>query len=523
MEFILNILYIYVALYTLFFLALSIRNLNGRKFELQKKYSAYEEKDNIAVVIYAHNNRDNLENLVNELKSQDYPIMNFKVFLILDNCTDGSQELFQSDNFINVINITEVGTIGKDQAVSIILEQLAQEDYIDSFVFLDADRSINSDFLTTVNGALVKNSVISGETIIDVENFGPIDKIKAAYQKYHMNFMRRARSLFGLASQADSGVFVIKKEIINQVGAVDFKDINTELKYSLLLSKIQYPCTYNPNVQTMVDNTNYEFKKPRLSKRLELFKNAFTQMFSTNFVFTEHVLSLIYPNIWTLVFAYIILLKHSYSSYFFINFKFVLFSFILLIGAFALSLVESKLNKNEILRLLAYPLYSIGHIIKNFPPIRKGVNKLLNKDDISGDSQKFDVDVVVTTNRSNLNCKMQFISDNGLAKIKFMYKNKKFTTASHLRMIDALQELKTKLNDYGFTLRICSCCTHFRPCVDGSTNMVKGHCTSDYPSPSIKEPKPTLIWNTCNEFCPAELNSLIEQMVNESNQTQQSH
>ena len=69
MEFILNILYIYVALYTLFFLALSIRNLNGRKFELQKKYSAYEEKDNIAVVIYAHNNRENLENLVNELKS----------------------------------------------------------------------------------------------------------------------------------------------------------------------------------------------------------------------------------------------------------------------------------------------------------------------------------------------------------------------------------------------------------------------------------------------------------------------
>ena len=230
MELILDILYIYAALYTIFFLALAIRNLNDKKFRLEKKYSQYEEKDNLAVVIYAHNNKDTLQNLIRELKSQDYPIGNFKVFLILDNCTDGSQNFYLNDNFIHTINIKDVGTIGKDQAISILLEQLAQDDYIDSFVFIDADRSIAPDFLSTVNAALVKNSVLSGETIIDTENFGPVDKIKAAYQKYHMNFLRRARSLFGRASQADSGVFIIKKEIINPIGDVDFKDVNSELK-----------------------------------------------------------------------------------------------------------------------------------------------------------------------------------------------------------------------------------------------------------------------------------------------------
>lgn len=519
MEIILNILYIYVALYTLFFLALSIRNLNDRKFKIEKRYNKYEEKDNLAVVIYSHNNHESLVNLINELKSQDYPIGNFRIYLILDNCTDGSQNLYNDDPFINTINIKEVGTIGKDQAISILLEQLSQDDYIDSFVFIDADRSIEPDFLSTVNAALVKNCVLSGETIIDMENYGPIDKIKAAYQKYHMNFMRRARSLFGLASQADSGVFIIKREIINQIGDVDFKDINSELKYSLLLSKINCKCTYNPNIQTVVDSTNYIFRKPRLSARLSLFKNAFTQIFSKNIVFSEHVISLIYPNIWTLLIIYAVILKHSYSSYFFLDFKFVLFTFILLVVGFALSLIESKLNKAEILRLLLYPLYSFGHIIKNFPPIRKLINKIKNKEDLPENVQKFDVDIVVTTNRgNNLNCRMQFISDNGLAKIRFFYKNKKFTTATHLRMIDALNELKTKLDDYGFTLRICSCCSKFTPNFDGSTNMLKGFCNSDYPAPSINEPKPTLIWNTCNDFCPAELNSLIAEMVKESNQ-----
>ena len=166
MELILDILYIYAALYTVFFLALSIRNLSDKKFRREKKYSQYEEKDNLAVVIYAHNNADTLENLINEIKSQDYPIGNFKVFLILDNCTDGSQNLYTNDDFIHTINIKDVGTIGKDQAISILLEQLSHDDFIDSFVFIDADRSIAPDFLTTVNAALAKTACLAAKLLL---------------------------------------------------------------------------------------------------------------------------------------------------------------------------------------------------------------------------------------------------------------------------------------------------------------------------------------------------------------------
>ena len=56
MELILDILYIYIAMYSLYFLALAIRNLNDKPFKIEKRYSQYEEKDNLAVVIYARNN-----------------------------------------------------------------------------------------------------------------------------------------------------------------------------------------------------------------------------------------------------------------------------------------------------------------------------------------------------------------------------------------------------------------------------------------------------------------------------------
>ena len=186
-------------------------------------------------MIYSHNNKTTLEALIEQLKLQDYPIDCFKVFAILDNCTDGSEIIFQNNRFVNVVNFNGQGTLGKDQSVSLLLEQLTQDNWIDSYIFVDANRGIPSDFLSTINSALVKNSVLSGETLMLMDNLDIVDKIKAVYQKYHMNFLRQARSLFGLASQADSGVFVIKKEIVDTIGAVDFKDIDFDYLRNELL------------------------------------------------------------------------------------------------------------------------------------------------------------------------------------------------------------------------------------------------------------------------------------------------
>ena len=82
-------------------------------------------------------------------------------------------------------------------------------------------------------------------------------------------------------------------------------------------------------------------------------------------------------------------------------------------------------------------------------------------------------------------------------------------------MIDALQEIRQKLYDYGFTLKICSCCKYFTSTPDGSTNMLKGLCNSDYPSPTIKEKRPTLIWNSCTDFEPSKMVNLIDELVSE--------
>ena len=143
---------------------------------------------------------------------------------------------------------------------------------------------------------------------------------------------------------------------------------------------------------------------------------------------------------------------------------------------------------------------------------------MLNKIGAGSDKEtdKLVIDVIVMTRNGDRSAKLEFIStESGLSKIRFIYKNKKYTTSPHLRMIDALQQLKSKMEDYGLTLKICSCCQNFTSCVDGSKNMLKGECHNEFPSPLLNEPRPTLIWNTCSSFEPAKACSIIEEMARE--------
>ncbi len=515
MKIILCLLYIYVLIYTFYMFVLALRNLNDKPFSIEKKYSRYDgKKNNFAVIIYSHNHKACLEELIDELKMQDYPLGNFSVYLILDDCNDGSEKLFENDKFVHVMNIQDVGTLGKTKAISMLLSELKKDNSIDAYVFIDGTRKISSDFLTLANAGIKEKDAITGEVNINRENLDIVDKIKAVHKKYLANFFKQARTLLGLSTNIDSGLFIVKKYVVDEIGEIDFIDKNSELEYSLLLSQTGHKCVYNPNIQSYILGQDCMFRVPRLTKRLCLIKNNFKNIWTLNFAFVEHICSLLNPNFWFLLCAYAVLIAYSYSHSFVVKSNLIILSACLLLAVFCLSLVNSKLSKSEIGLLILHPVYSLFHIIKNFPPVRAFLKNIGANTDRETD--KLSVDVMVMTKHGDRACKLEFIStESGLAKIRFIYKNKKYTTDSHLRMIDALQQLRSKMDDYGLRLKICSCCSKFTSQADGSTNMLKGRCHNEFPSPLITEPRPTLIWNSCSCFEPSKVNNIIEEMVKE--------
>ena len=521
MKYILFLLYIYLGIYTLYMLVLAFRNLKDKPFALEKKYSAYDSiKNNLAVVIYAHNNKEGLEELVNQLKLQDYPLGNFRVYAVLDNCNDGSEKMFENDRFVHVLNIQDIGTLGKTQAVSMLINSIKEDEDIDAYVFIDAIRRIDTNFLTLANVAINKNDVVTGELNISRENLDIVDKSKAVYKKYIANFFKQARTLCGLATTVDSGLFIVKKEVIDKYELIDLKDANSEIEFSLELTRTGHKCVYNPNIQSYVFGQDCSFKRPRLTKKFLLIKDNFKNLLTLNFAFIEQVCSFLNPNFWMIVFSYALIIWFASKHKFVVSLHSLLISVGVLAGVFILSLVNAKLTKKEIGLLIFHPLYSICHIVKNLPPIRFLLKKIWSGSD--PDADKLTIDVKVLTRHGERPCKLEFIStESGLAKIRFIYKNKKYTTDSQLGMIYALQQLKSKMDDYGLVLKICSCCAKFRSQVDGSANMLKGKCHNEFPSPLLSEPPTTLIWNTCNCFEPSQINSFIEQIAQDVSENQE--
>ena len=206
----------------------------------KKVRDKYTPKDaNLCVVVYASGNTDTLENLIKQLKSQVYPQQNYTIYTILDKCENVSEVTLQTEMNVNVININNLEPIGKSQAYSIIAEKLRDIKDLDAYVFLDAKNYIDSEFLLNVNYYLTRYQVFN-----PMVNYLPQDgklnlwqNIKSAYARYCSKFIYLSRTRLGLTNIINTDSFVIRKDLLNQMANFDFRDLISEVNYTLKLAQ----------------------------------------------------------------------------------------------------------------------------------------------------------------------------------------------------------------------------------------------------------------------------------------------
>lgn len=511
MELILDIVYLYIGIFSVYFFVLGIRSLNDRKLKLYKLRLSEADKAKICVVLYSHDNYDSLRSMLNQIAQQNYPADKFFIQVILDNCSDHSSELLHESPNLKILNLNDGVTVGKDHAISILLESLREDSSFDSYVFVDTDRFIDEDFLDNASAALHLSPVICGRNvIIENQKYRFTEKISISYAKYIDNFVRKSRCLLGLSDRIDASIMAIRKEFVENVDALDLKDINSELKYSVLIANLGYPCLYVPSFKAYTKYYNYRMERPSLSYRINLFKNCFTKIFTLNLRFTELVLSLISPSALVVILLSLGFLVLSAKYYFLFNFIVIFALFTLLLIGFLIGYIKSELYARDFIYLALYPLYSILHIMDNLPPYRFIKKYFLNNENKSKNVEKYTVRVIATNGKSNIPCNLDFISEDGMAKVVFSFKKKKFTSSRQLRMVEALSELTSKLRDYGFHLKICYCCEYFSSIVDGSQNMIQGECKYDFKDKLPDDVLTTLLWNSCSAFKHKDLTTVFD-------------
>lgn len=499
---------IYIGIFTLYYAVSVYFATKSRRITASHKYYEPPYANNIIMVIYSGNNKGDIVSLLETMNKQDYPKTNYQTHIILDNC---SEEISNKLEFIGGAKIWRLGdgdAVGKDEAVSWLLERLVSLQNVNAFAFLDAKRSIDTDYLANINKALFKNDVIVAQTdFVDTQKT-LASKIKNTYNEYANKINRLARSVMGLSTIIDSDACVIKQEVIEKVRCVDFKDIEAELKYTTMLIKSGFDCKFNPNVVTKLNIEDAKSRKANPLYRFDMVRHCFGLFFKSRPQFAEFALYSIKPNIWVLIFSYIGLLLFSYNYYFIFDFNVIAIFAVILALAFISSVFTAKLGKANVKYLLLFPFYRSlinfenSKFVNAFVKLFKPKQTFINRDVLT-------VDAIVTDGRNNLQCYIDLIAEDGLARAVLRYKKKKYTSSSQIRMYDAVGDIVKKLDEIGFRIKICHSCGLFASKIDGSTNMVKGDCYKCKVKPEHKEIFETLIWSTCEDYIPREVGKVI--------------
>lgn len=494
-----EILYIYITIFALYFVIYAGITSNPAK-KIRDKYTPKDS--NICVVVYSTGRSDTLENLIKQLKNQNYPKENYTIYTILDKCENIPEVTLQSDLKVNVVSINNIEPIGKSQAYSIIAEKLYDTQNLDAYVFLDSKNYVDADFLNNVNYYLTKYDVFN-PAITYLSQDGHLDfwqNVKIIYSQFVNKFILFPRTRLGLSNILNTDSFVIKKSLLNQVAVFDFRNIISELEYTLKLAKIGIPVAVIEDLKVFESIEKFDFRTPSLSKRLGILLSNFLKQ-PRNIISGELLFNQASPNWLMFAIGFLFPLIHTHNFPAAISYSTVLLTFVLFLIAFFVGLLKMQFTPKEYFYLFSYPILSFGKLVYNFPAFRT-IRNMFNKTTQKHTVEKMVTNVIITDGSRDINAQIELISDNGLAKVTFINPNgKRYTTKNnHLRMIDALRELSAKLKDYGMTLKICQNCKYFQTLVDGSTNMVKGTCDCKFEGRTPGDIIPTLVWNTCPKY-----------------------
>ncbi|MCR2802380.1 glycosyltransferase family 2 protein [Paenibacillus soyae] len=148
-------------------------------FLKNKSRKRHAPSKSFAVLVAAHNEEQVVGALIENLKKLDYPKELYDVFVICDNCTDGTAEIARSMG-VHACVRQNYHLRGKGYAIEWMLKELwSMPRQYDAVVMFDADNLVNPDFLQLMNDDLCEgHQVIQG--YLDTKN--PDDSwITAAY------------------------------------------------------------------------------------------------------------------------------------------------------------------------------------------------------------------------------------------------------------------------------------------------------------------------------------------------------
>ena len=185
----------------------------------KKNHKQYKPEKTFAVLVAAHNEEAVIGALMENLKELEYPKEMYDVFVICDNCSDGTADIVRSHGW-NACERHNLNQRGKGFAIEWMLKKLWEMPrQYDAVIMLDADNLTSPDFLSEMNNDLCSGArVIQG--YIDTKN--PEDSwITSAYGVtywYCNRLWQNSRSNMNMANFLGGTGMCFESKLLKEMG-----------------------------------------------------------------------------------------------------------------------------------------------------------------------------------------------------------------------------------------------------------------------------------------------------------------
>lgn len=518
------LLVIYLFVYIIYYLLLIFFAWRGRLTDLRKKNLVSSVQRHITLVIHAHNDLDNVINLLTSIEEQDYPKDKFSVHVLLDNCSDDSERVLE---LIKGIKIWKISTsnykLGMYPSISWFLQKHMLPGYTNALVFLSSTNIVKSNFLSRVNISLETSSISQG-CIATASPYLSLFNTRWYLKNRIINRIFNAGMFHaGFSSLILPSGLIVTQEFLEK-NPLNILPHQNELDYCYQLLANKNIINWAPEVvvyQNTVNDIsalsllNAESLLKKSGALLRNLKYQFKSLLNINltiFLLTPYrIVQLLFVIIITLICLYSNLAMFKFSITVIIPVIILVLLFTLDILAMVVAKCKSQDYKTV---LISIPLYfqELIYCFNYYFKLLK-INhafKIEKIDDKRMELHRFskikDFDVLVTDGSKDLPCKLVVRVENEENQITFIFKDKRFTSQSYNQLDKAFEEINSKLQSKNFRIKSCFNCGYFNFSNQSHSDSCgsQGHCFYGKEGQYIPYEEVVNIWHSCENYAPFE-------------------
>jgi len=188
-----------------------------------------------AVLIAARNEEAVLPHLLDSILDQDYPRELIHVYVVADNCTDGTA-LAAARKGARVLIREDGARVGKGYALHALLEYIRERgelDSFDAFLVFDADNLLRPDYIRSINRTFCDGyGVFCGYR--NSKNFGS-NWLTSGYSLVFLHecvHMNRSRMVLGQSAVVTGTGFGFSRDVLEKAGGWNFFTLTEDTQFT---------------------------------------------------------------------------------------------------------------------------------------------------------------------------------------------------------------------------------------------------------------------------------------------------